>query len=170
MLVPLNHLYSKSGFAVLAFPTRRFYLQCSFAERSLWKGGFKTEVQHPGYWNAVGGLMRTGQGLREHLQRRMPIVRSARPVVEAVGDGLEFVLAVDRQVGALGQVLTKQAIFVLEGAALPWAMGVAEVHPSAGCLRPGRRVVTFTCLGRRSPSAGRRLRVSLRSPCRWVTA
>ena len=109
-------------------------------------------------------------GMLTDLQRRMPIVRSAWPVVEAVGDGVEFVLAVDRQVGALGQVLAKQAILCSRGCRAAMGCGSRRSTPERRCLRPGRRVVTFPCLGRRSPSAGRRLRVSLRSPCRWVTA
>ena len=57
---------------------------------------------------------------------------SARSVVEAVGDGIELVLTVDREVGALGQVLAQQPVGVLAGAALPWAVRVAEVHAHAG--------------------------------------
>ena len=37
--------------------------------------------------------MRAGQGLREHLQRGMPVVCSAWPGVQAVGDAVELVLA-----------------------------------------------------------------------------
>ena len=47
----------------------------------------------------------------EDLQRRVPIVRRAWPGVEAVGDGIEFVLHVDRRIGALGQVLAPLALW-----------------------------------------------------------
>ena len=76
--------------------------------------------------------MRAGQRLREDLQRGKPVVRRARSGVHAVGDGVEFVLRVDRQIGALGQVLAQQPVGVLAGAALPGAVRVAEVHPHAG--------------------------------------
>ena len=36
--------------------------------------------------------MRAGQGLSEDLQRREPVVCSARSAVHAVGNGIEFVL------------------------------------------------------------------------------
>jgi hypothetical protein len=39
---------------------------------------------------------------------------SARSAVEAVGDSIKFVLAVDRQIGALGQVLTPQDVPVIQ--------------------------------------------------------
>ena len=65
--------------------------------------------------------------LCEDLKRRAERMGCARSAVEAVGDGIEFVLAVQRQVGALGQVLAQQPIGVLAGAALPRAVGVAEV-------------------------------------------
>ena len=56
----------------------------------------------------------------------------ARPVVQAVGDSIEFVLCVDREVGSFGQVLSQQAVGVFTCAALPGAMGVSEVHAHAG--------------------------------------
>ena len=59
-------------------------------------------------------------------------MRSARPVVQAVGDSVEFVLCVDREVGSFGQVLSQQPVGVFTCAALPGAMGVAEVHAHAG--------------------------------------
>ena len=71
--------------------------------------------------------MRAGQGLSEHLQRGVPVVCSARSGVQAVGDAIEFFLAEDTEVSALGQVLTNEAVGVLAGAALPRAVGVAEV-------------------------------------------
>jgi hypothetical protein len=54
------------------------------------------------------------------------------PAVQAVGDSIEFILAVDREVGAFGQVLTQQSVGVFASAALPRAVRVAEVHAHAG--------------------------------------
>src|ERR1700740_3450602 len=66
---------------------------------------------------------------------------STRSAVEAVGDGIELVLAVDREVSAFWQVLTHQPVGVLAGAALPRAVRIAEVHAHAGggaeLLMPG---------------------------------
>ena len=47
-------------------------------------------------------------------------------------DGLEVGSTVPGQVGALWEVLSKQAVRVLVGAALPWAVRVAEVDLDAG--------------------------------------
>src|SRR5258708_11134185 len=57
---------------------------------------------------------------------------SARSGVQAVGDGVEFVLTVDREIRALGQVLAQQPVGVLTGAALPRAVRVGEVDLDAG--------------------------------------
>src|SRR5260370_26184342 len=62
----------------------------------------------------------------------MKRVRSTRSAVEAVGDRIEFVLAVDREVGAFGQVLTQQSVGILAGAALPRTVWIAEVDLHAG--------------------------------------
>ena len=66
--------------------------------------------------------------VREDGQRGVEAMSGTRPGVEAVGDGIEIFLAVDAQIGALGQVLAQETIGVLAGAALPWAVWVAEVH------------------------------------------
>jgi len=73
--------------------------------------------------------------MREDGQRGVEAVRSPRSVVQAVGDGIEFVLAVDAQVRALGQVLAQKAVGVLAGTALPGAVRIAEVHPHPGVQR-----------------------------------
>lgn len=51
-----------------------------------------------------------------------------RAVVEQVGDRIELLLAVDRQVRALGQVLKDQPVGVLARAALPRAVRVTEAE------------------------------------------
>ena len=55
----------------------------------------------------------------------------ARPAVQAIGDSIEFVLTVDRQVGAFGKVLIQQFVGVFASAALQRAVWVAEVPPYA---------------------------------------
>src|ERR1700751_1597318 len=71
----------------------------------------------------------------------MKCMRSTRTAVEAVGDAIEFVLAVDREVSALRQILPQQPVGVLAGTALPWTVRIAEVHAHAGggaeLLMPG---------------------------------
>src|SRR6202051_5409291 len=62
----------------------------------------------------------------------MKCMGSARSAVEAVGDGIEFVLTVDREVSTLGQILPQQPVGVLAGTALPWTVRIAEVHAHAG--------------------------------------
>ncbi len=104
--------------------------------------------------------MRVGQCLREHFQRGLPVVRSAGPGVQTVGDGVELVLAEDAEVGAPRQVLADETIGVLAGAALPRAVRVAEVHLHVGLeLTPFRGhpiltekgVVTFPLTFPRKP-------------------
>src|SRR5258707_9953563 len=62
----------------------------------------------------------------------MKSMGGTRSAVEAVGDGIEFVLTVDREVRALWQILTQQPVGVLTGAALPGTVRIAEVHAHAG--------------------------------------
>jgi len=42
-----------------------------------------------------------------------------RPAVETVGDGVEVILTIDREVRALWQILAQQAVGVLAGTTLP---------------------------------------------------
>jgi hypothetical protein len=53
------------------------------------------------------------------------------PVVDLIGNGVELLLAVAREIGALGQVLAHQPVGVLVGATLPRAVRVTEVHREA---------------------------------------
>lgn len=78
------------------------------------------------------GFLRIGEKFREHLQRRSPVQGLARSGVEAVGNCIELLLEVDRQVRALGQLLAQQPIGVFAGAALPGAVRIAEAHSYAG--------------------------------------
>ena len=66
------------------------------------------------------------------LQRGVESVPLPGPGVEAQGDLVEIVLAVHRQVRALGQVLTQQAVGVFVAAALPGAVRVGEVDRHTG--------------------------------------
>ena len=54
------------------------------------------------------------------------------PTVQTVGNGIEFVLTVGREVGAFGQILAKQSVGVLAAPALPGAMWITEVDVHAG--------------------------------------
>ncbi|MBB5465362.1 hypothetical protein HDG32_001466 [Paraburkholderia sp. CI2] len=47
----------------------------------------------------------------------MEVVSCTRPAVQAVGDGVEFILTVDRKVGAFWQILSQQPVGVFAGAA-----------------------------------------------------
>jgi hypothetical protein len=49
------------------------------------------------------------------------------PFVELPGDGAELGLAVQGQIGSVGQVLSQQPVGVFVRAALPWRPGIAEV-------------------------------------------
>ena len=68
-----------------------------------------------------GGLLRDGQQVGEHSERGVEAMGGAGPAVQAVSNGVQFVLAVHAQIGALGQVL-EQPVGVLAGAALPGAV------------------------------------------------
>ena len=74
-------------------------------------------------------------GQREHPgeddEWRLEAVRGAWPGVQAVGNSIELFLTIDAQVRSLGQVLAQQAVGVLSGAALPWAVRITEVHRHA---------------------------------------
>ena len=67
--------------------------------------------------------MGAGQGLRKHLQGRMPVVRSAGPGVEAVGDAVELLLAEHTEVGALvaRRALVDPLLPVSDFAAIDWS-------------------------------------------------
>src|SRR5471032_1771941 len=65
----------------------------------------------------------------------MERVSCSGPTVQTVGNGIEFVLTVDREVGAFGQILAKQSVGVLAGSALPGAMWVVS-RPKGFHLKP----------------------------------
>ena len=77
------------------------------------------------------GLVEGERSLVE-VQRALPVERRAGTPVEAVGDAIEVGLGMHREVGALGKVLTQQAVGVLAGTALPGAVRVAEIDLHAG--------------------------------------
>jgi hypothetical protein len=64
--------------------------------------------------------------LRIDFQGRGEVQTFSRARIQAMGDGVQFVSTVPRQVRALGQVLAQQAIRVLIGAALPGAMRIGK--------------------------------------------
>jgi hypothetical protein len=63
----------------------------------------------------------------EHLSWGLVHQGFSGSLVELPGDGAELGLAEGREIDAVGQVLAQQAVGVLVGAALPGALGVAEV-------------------------------------------
>src|SRR5258706_5398150 len=87
--------------------------------------------RNSGLMNGSGGYRSGCEHTFEHREWRMKGMCSTRSAVEAVGDGIEFVLTVDREVSALWQVLTQQPVSVLTGAALPGTVRIAEVHAHA---------------------------------------
>ena len=79
----------------------------------------------------------SGQYLAVDLQRRSPVEGGTGSVVHLVGNGVEVVLAVHREVGALGQILAQHPVGVLARASLPGTVRVAEVHLHARALGEG---------------------------------
>ena len=69
--------------------------------------------------------------LGNDLERTFKIEAIARADVQAIGNGIQVLLAVLRQVRAFGQVLTNQAIDILVAATLPRAVRVTEVNRHA---------------------------------------
>ncbi len=87
---------------------------------------------------SLKGVAGLGDPLQHGLvdsDRWVEAVDGARAAVEPVGDRIELLLAVDRQVRTLGQVLAQQAVDILATAPLPRTARVAEVDPDAGGLR-----------------------------------
>jgi hypothetical protein len=90
----------------------------------------------------------------------MKCMGSARSAVEAVGDGIEFVLTVDREVSALRQILPQQPVGVLAGGR---ALAVKRVTENKGkntpgvekiiCKTPGAKTHGIASLKRRGYSA-----------------
>lgn len=70
--------------------------------------------------------------LVEDIGRSSVVEGSSGAGVELQGDGVELVLGEGGQVGALGEVLSQQAVGVLVRAALPGAVRVAEVDLRIG--------------------------------------
>src|ERR671919_623790 len=70
--------------------------------------------------------------LVEGLGGGAPAERLAGSGVECGGDGLDVVAVPAGEVGALGEVLAQEAVGVLVGAALPWAVWVGEVDGETG--------------------------------------
>ncbi len=82
--------------------------------------------------------MRHSHGLLHHLPHNfdgaLEVEALTRSHVQLQRYGIQFLLAVYRQICALGQVLADQAVDVFVAAALPGAMRVAEVDRHA-CWR-----------------------------------
>jgi hypothetical protein len=63
--------------------------------------------------------MMLGHPRRHHLDRALVIKPLARANIQLVGNSIQLLLAMARQVRALGQVLADQAVDVFIAAALP---------------------------------------------------
>ncbi|MNJ34571.1 hypothetical protein D3C77_292890 [compost metagenome] len=72
--------------------------------------------------------------LAHHFGGAFEVEAFARAPVQLPGDGIQLLLAMSRQVRALGQVLTDQSVDVFVAAALPRAVRVAEVNGDTGLL------------------------------------
>src|SRR5215210_1197490 len=84
------------------------------------------------------------QDLVEGLGGCSPPERLAGPGVEGQGDGRAVVLAVQAQVGALREVRAQKPVGGLVRAALPWAVGVAEVDLQTS-VDPQPRMLGHLC-------------------------
>ncbi len=84
--------------------------------------------------NSATGLSKTFHHGPVDTDRWKVTMDRAWALVEALRDVIELFLAEGGQVGALRQVLAEEAVGVLAGAALPGAVGIAEVdlHPGIG--------------------------------------
>src|ERR1035438_10189054 len=81
----------------------------------------------------IGGFWRLSQQEGSDLLDRLGEVQSfAGSVVELAGYPVKVHRAVDREVGALGEVLAQEAVGVLAGAALPRCVRVTEVDVDVG--------------------------------------
>jgi hypothetical protein len=85
-----------------------------------------------GFVFRVLNLAGRGEWRDESLEWRIEPVSCPVPTVQIVGNGIEFVLTVGREVGAFGPILAKQSIYVLAGPALSWAVWITEVDVHAG--------------------------------------
>jgi hypothetical protein len=66
--------------------------------------------------------------VRINFQGRSKIETFSRTRIQAMCDRVQFPLGVVRQIGALRQVLTQQAIRILVGAPLPRRMRIGKEH------------------------------------------
>ena len=71
--------------------------------------------------------MAYAQEFVEGFGRCFPIKGFSGPGVQCKGYGLKIIGAVCAEIGALWKVLAQQPVGVLVGAALPWAVRIAEV-------------------------------------------
>src|SRR6202158_3732751 len=78
------------------------------------------------------------------LARRTPAEALTGSGVECKGGGLKVVGTMHTQICALREVLSQQTVCVLVGAALPWALGIAEVDMQP-CVDAQARVLAHLC-------------------------
>jgi hypothetical protein len=68
----------------------------------------------------------------ESFRRCFPAEGFSGPGVECNGHGLKVIGIVCAEIGALWKVLAQQSVGILICAALPWALGVAEINAQTG--------------------------------------
>ena len=73
-----------------------------------------------------------GNGFGKHLSGGLVVQGFSAPLVELAGDGAELGLAEGSEVDSVGEVLAQQAVVVFVGAALPGALGIAEIDGDVG--------------------------------------
>src|SRR5665647_3679674 len=60
--------------------------------------------------------------------RCAPVQSFPGPAIHQIGNRIKLLLAVSRRIRTLWQELTNQAVGVLIGASLPWAVRITEIH------------------------------------------
>jgi len=83
--------------------------------------------------------------VRIDFQGRGEVQTFSRARVQAMRDGVQLVLSVARQVGALGQLLAQQPVRVFIGAALPRAVRISKEHPDRRAALPGAHARPSLC-------------------------
>jgi hypothetical protein len=97
-------------------------------------------------WSSQHGLSLQSVALPKSLGWRTPAEALTGSGVECKGDGLKVVRTMHTQIGALREVLSQQAVGVLVGAALPWALGIAEIDMQSGVDAQARMLAHLCAL------------------------
>lgn len=95
--------------------------------------------------------------LGKDLQRRLPVQAFSGSSVQALGDRVQFVLGVARQICAFGEVLAQQPSGMLSGPALPRTLRVSKAHSDGEPLSQTvvRSHLVAAIIGQGFPQRGR---------------